>query len=107
VEGGHALPERHGVHKQGGEDDEEPVREAEALGGRRAARFPGHGERRLPGVLLQRRRQDVERLAETYAATKSWKLKGKAAGTKTVSARFRDEASNVSPVVKDTIAYKP
>lgn len=43
---------------------------------------------------------------ETYSASKSWTL-STGSGAKTVYAKFRDAASNVSTAVSDTITYSP
>ena len=44
---------------------------------------------------------------QPYSASRSWKLKGTTAGTKTVYVRYKDKAGNVSAVFKDTIKYAP
>lgn len=43
---------------------------------------------------------------QTYATSKTWRLKSGPSGTRTVFVQYRDEAGNVSAAAKDSIRYR-
>ncbi|HEV2742329.1 MAG TPA: hypothetical protein VGV91_04170 [Rubrobacter sp.] len=65
--------------------------------------MPGSG---VASVRLKNEGSAVWSAWQPYATSRSWTL-SRGAGTKTVSAQFKDGAGNVSAVSKDSINYRP